>query len=189
MWGLEREEIMATIHKWFWAWDFDKEEKWLNVMADKGLSLIYVGFCTYVFEKSNPGEYEIRMEILENVPTHSESIEYISLVEESGAQYLGAVTRWVYFRRKKDKGSFELFSDFNSRIQHLNRIMALISTILGVEVLCSIINLNALFYPGTGLIAKCFAILIIIINLLVFYGLIKVYRKKHLLIKEKQLFD
>jgi len=29
---------MATkvINKWFWVWDFDKEEQWLNTMAESG---------------------------------------------------------------------------------------------------------------------------------------------------------
>lgn len=25
--------MRRTVHKWFWVWDFDKEEKWLNIMA------------------------------------------------------------------------------------------------------------------------------------------------------------
>ncbi len=29
----------------FLVWDFDKEEKWLNEMAAKGLALTSVGFC------------------------------------------------------------------------------------------------------------------------------------------------
>lgn len=25
-----------TMHKWFWVWEFDKEEAWLNEMANTG---------------------------------------------------------------------------------------------------------------------------------------------------------
>ena len=25
-----------TVRKWFWAWDFEKEEEWLNDMAMSG---------------------------------------------------------------------------------------------------------------------------------------------------------
>ena len=25
-----------TMRKWFWVWDFEKEEEWLNEMALKG---------------------------------------------------------------------------------------------------------------------------------------------------------
>jgi hypothetical protein len=36
----------------FWVWDFDKEEKWLNEMAAKGLSLVSVGFYKYEFVRT-----------------------------------------------------------------------------------------------------------------------------------------
>ena len=51
----------------FWAWNFDKEEKWLNEMAAKGLCLISVGLFRYDFEDCEPGEYQIRMQLLKNV--------------------------------------------------------------------------------------------------------------------------
>ena len=35
--------MRQTIHKWFW--DFEKEEKRLNEMAAKGLSLVSVCIC------------------------------------------------------------------------------------------------------------------------------------------------
>ena len=48
--------MRQTIHKLFWVWDFDKEEKWLNEMAAKGLSLVSVGFCKYEFSDRVPGD-------------------------------------------------------------------------------------------------------------------------------------
>ncbi len=30
-----------TVTKWFWVWEFDKEERWLNQMAME-LSLIHI---------------------------------------------------------------------------------------------------------------------------------------------------
>lgn len=60
--------MRTVIHKWFWAWDFDKEEKWLNEMAAKGLALNSVGFCKYGFDECLPGEYNVRLELLDNMP-------------------------------------------------------------------------------------------------------------------------
>ena len=40
-------ENRKTIKKWFWVWDFEKEEDWLNEMAINGWVLESVGFCTY----------------------------------------------------------------------------------------------------------------------------------------------
>ena len=31
-----------TVRKWFWVWDFDKEERWLNEMAMSGWLLVQV---------------------------------------------------------------------------------------------------------------------------------------------------
>ena len=36
--------MKKVIHKLFFAWNFEKEEQWLNEMASKGLVLTYAGF-------------------------------------------------------------------------------------------------------------------------------------------------
>ncbi len=58
--------MKKIIHKCFFIWNFDKEEKWLNEMAAKGFILNSVGFCRYEFDECIPGEYKICMELLEN---------------------------------------------------------------------------------------------------------------------------
>ena len=35
------------IHRCFWVWNFEKEERWLNTMAQSGWELTNVSFCTY----------------------------------------------------------------------------------------------------------------------------------------------
>ena len=52
-----------TIHKIFFVWDFEKEEQWLNTMAQSGWVLDGVGFCTYHFIPCEPGEYTVRLEM------------------------------------------------------------------------------------------------------------------------------
>ena len=64
-----------TVHKWFWVWDFEKEERWFNVMAQTGWLLDGVGFCTYHFVPCTPGEYAVRLEM------HPYDKEYIRLVD------------------------------------------------------------------------------------------------------------
>ena len=46
-----------TLHRNFWVWEFEKEERWLNEMAQEGWALQNAGFCTYTFEKTEPGQY------------------------------------------------------------------------------------------------------------------------------------
>ena len=33
---MERNAETKTVFRWWWAWDFDKEEQWLNQMAQFG---------------------------------------------------------------------------------------------------------------------------------------------------------
>ncbi|MBQ8510009.1 MAG: DUF2812 domain-containing protein [Clostridia bacterium] len=177
------------IHKWFWVWDFDKEEKWLNEMAAKGMSLVSVGWCTYWFEDTDAGAYQYRLELLEKSPEHPESRKYISFVEETGAEYLGSVINWVYFRRPTNSGEFELHSDHATRIKHLNRILRL----LLVLMLCNLYPAiyNGWLYFGVShftlnLVCACISLAV---ELLVAAGLLIVLRKRRKLEREGKLFE
>ena len=98
-------ENRKTIRKWFWVWDFEKEEDWLNEMAMNGWVLESVGFCTYHFLRCEPGEYSVRLEM------HPYDESYISFMKDTGAEYVGRMVMWIYFRKKTADGPFDLFSD------------------------------------------------------------------------------
>lgn len=180
--------MRKKIYKLFWAWEFDKEETWLNQMAAKGRSLVSVGFCNYTFEQTAPSEYEIRLELLENVPKHAESEQYIAFLEETGAEHVGSLMRWVYFRKKKSAGSFDLYSDNDSRIAHLSRILNLIGIItllelgIGLNGLIQHLRSSSPFTIGWAVVPLAFGMLIGI-------GFLRVYRLREKLKKEKQLFE
>lgn len=118
-----------TVHKWIWVWDFEKEERWLNEMAEEGWVLESVGFCTYHFAACEPGEYTIGMEM------HACDHDYINFVKDTGAEYIGRVSKWIYFRKKTIQGDFNIFSDIDSRINHLDNIGKMLFT-LGMTNLC-----------------------------------------------------
>ena len=134
-----------VIRKLFWAWEFDKEEKWLNAMAQDGWALEKVGYCKYVFAQCEKGEYIFRLEMLENAPDSEEAQDYISFVEDTGAEYIGNVMKWVYFRKKASEGEFEMFSDTASKVNHVDRIVRLaqLMGILGlINLSIGLINLR-----------------------------------------------
>ena len=83
-----------TVYKFWFVWDYDKEEKWLNDMAREGWALVDVGFNRFTFEKSEPEEYIVRLEMRDADNDH------ISFMESTGAEYIGRCLRWHYFRRK-----------------------------------------------------------------------------------------
>ena len=96
---------MKRVFKWFWVWEFEKEDMWLNSMAADGWTLCQIGWCTYWFERTDPGAYEVRLECRK--PDEA----YISFVKDTGAEYIGHMMQWLYFRRKSELGHFELNSD------------------------------------------------------------------------------
>lgn len=162
-----------TIRKWFWVWDFDKEDQWLNEMALAGWVLDSVGFCKYNFVKCEPGEYTVRLEM------HDQDDEYVAFMEETGAEYIGRIVKWIYFRKKAVDGPFEIFSDIDSRISQLDKISKLTAS-LGFANLA--IGLANSFNPVTNV-----GWVNLIVCAVLMYGLGRIHSKKEVLEKERMV--
>jgi len=130
------------IHKVFFIWDYEKEEKWINEMAAKGLLLTDVGFCRYVFEEGTPGAYQYRLQMLPNSVNHPESRKYMEFLEETGAEHVGTMKRWVYFRRPADEAPFEIYSDLDNKIKHMQSIYRLSGILSGICIVSGCTNLS-----------------------------------------------
>ena len=179
--------MRQTIHKWFWIWDFDKEEKWLNEMAVKGLSLVSVGFCNYEFEESMSGEYRVCLQLLEKRPHHPESKKYIEFLETTGAEHVGSFTRWAYFRKKAAEGDFELFSDNDSRIKYLSKVISFVSLITIANWIVGIFNVfiaASFSSPVNG-----FGMINLMIGLFGIWGMVRLIRKRTKMKREGRLFE
>lgn len=181
--------MRKTIHKLFFFWDFQKEEDWLNDMASIGLALVAVDGARYTFEQSEPGEFGVRLELLNNLPSHPESDQYIRFIESTGAEYIGATLRWVYFRKRKANGPFDLYSDYECRAKHLNRILAMVSPVCFLALVMAA-NFGRQYLSGenasfTGWIA---AFEIAIFALFAF-GIVKILLIKRRMKKEHALYE
>jgi len=179
--------MRKTIRKWFWTWDFEKEEKWLNEMAAQGLALVGVGFAKYEFEDSLPGEYSVRFELLNHPKNHPESENYIRFIEETGAEQVGNYLRWVYFRKKTADGPFDLFSDRASRIAHLKRILALMLPIGILNLFIGLQNVGLFFWQHFD--GNLIGLVNLALGILCCLGALPVYKKVKALKKEQQIFE
>ncbi len=160
-----------TVHKIFLVWDFEKEEAWLNEMALQGWALDGVGLCTYHFIASEPGEYSIRLEM------HGYDERYLDFMAETGAEYVGRVVQWIFFRKKTVAGAFDIFSDIDSKIAHLSRIGKMLFAI-GMANL--VIGLGAIRVSGW---------LNLLCSTLLMYALGRIHGKKEALEKERTLHE
>ena len=180
--------MRQVIRKWFWAWEFDKEEQWLCDMAAKGKALVSARYATFEFEDSAPGEYAVRLEMLENSPTSPEGQQYIAFVEGTGAECVGTVMKWVYFRKKTADGPFELHGDNATRIKHLKGIQRLLLPLSIVNAGIAVYN----FCVGVGFaspINVVCSMASVAVSVLLGVGMVKLNNKKLQLEKEAQLFE
>lgn len=162
-----------TIHRVFWEWDFEKEERWLNEMAMNGWALEKAYFATYIFAPCEPGEYIFRMEMNSNK-------DYRSFVEGLGAEYVGSCVTWMYFRRKAELGAFDLFSDIDSRIAHLDRIGKTTWLLCLANLLIGVANLLG---------GRTISIINLLCAALLSYGLGRIHGKKESLESERLLHE
>jgi hypothetical protein len=128
-----------TVRKLFLS--YEKEEKWINSMAIKGMALTNMSAGKYVFEKCTPGEYVYRIELLNYRTTHPESIAYINFIEETGVEHIASIMRWVYLRKKTSEGAFDLYSDLDCKIKYFQRIHAFYYSLMLLEFLIGVGNL------------------------------------------------
>ena len=120
--------------RWWWVWDFEKEERWLNSMAAEGWVLDSISFTTYYFVQCEPGEYVIRLEM------RGTDEEYRHFMEEMGAEFVDNRFKWQYYRRKAEYGTFDLYSDIDSRLEHLSRIARMLKIIGFANILIGVMN-------------------------------------------------
>ena len=162
-----------TVYRWFWDWEFEKEEQWLNQMAQSGWLLDRVGFCAYHLIACEPGAYAVRLEM------HRCDADYVAFMEETGAEYIGRVAQWVYFRKKTADGPFDLFSDYDSKLSHLDRVGRMLAAVGFANLVIGLVNS---FHPvvNAGWIN-------LLLSTLLMYGLGRIHGKKETLEKARLL--
>lgn len=175
-------------YRWFWAWNAEKEEKWLNEMARQGWNLSGIGFCRYTFEEGEAGVYQYRLELLEHYPYHPESQRYIRFLEDTGVEEIGSVQRWAYFRKRTSGEPFHLFSDIDSKIKHLRRINVLLTPLCCMDFYMGLHNLN-LGLEQNRAEQIGVAIPLLLLGILVGIGVFKICRQIRRLKKERNLHE
>lgn len=163
--------------KFRWYYDKDREEGFLNNMVTKGYAMksYFLGF--YSFEKCEPGEYTYRVDI-----TSGKGVEYCNLICETGGEIIDSWGVWTFFRKK---GTFELYTDNESRIQQYRKIQ---KTFLSLAICESIMLISStrIYFNDNDNTSLYLSIILGIICIAFFYQVYKCKRKIASLKKESE---
>lgn len=110
--------------KWFWPWQDEQEETWLELMSQQGLHLNQTHIpVTYDFIQGPPQNYTYRLDFQDSMKPKNKD-EYLRLFIDAGWEHLGQMGGWQYFRKLSQPGEErEIFTDSGTKIQKYNRFL------------------------------------------------------------------
>jgi len=178
--GGDMEKTIVTKFKWFWAWQDQAEENWLDRMSQEGYHLSSValpGF--YTFSVAEPRNYFYRLDY--RMFRKKDKEAYLQLFKDAGWEYIGEMSAWQYFRKEGSVAETpEIFTDVESKIAKYKRVLLYLSffyCILVTLILTQRLQSDN-SYPWWGSIPQ---IIIFCVLILFTYAIIK------LIIRTRQL--
>lgn len=160
------------ILKWFWAWQDEQEEAWLESLSrERGLHLVSVApFGVYTFNIGPPRSMIYRLDY--RYLRGQDEACYLQLFDDAGWEHVDQMSNWHYFRRPEVAGRpSEIFTDPVSKAEKYRRLIPFVflaCMLLGVLLSSSVYNR----YPSVVLEALRF--LLFCIFLLLVYSLIRI---------------
>jgi hypothetical protein len=121
-------------YRWFWPWQDEKEEGWLEEMSQTGWHLKYVHLpCVYGFERGEPSRYSYRLDYM--LSNKNKFNEYLQIFQDAGWEYLGEMSNWRYWRKTvlNDEPQ-EIFTDRESKIKKYQRMLIIMAFFLAFLV-------------------------------------------------------
>lgn len=156
--------------------DFDKEEQWLNMIADKGLDLSSRTHGFYCFKSNPDADYIYNIRLLDYNFRHPESALTLRNIQDTGSELLFARGKKVYLRRKKNSGGFDKLLDLPSRMKYYKKLRAYITfTLLLVTALLTFLIKLGIDHHISFFFWICMPIVIVAIPLIP--ALLTIFRK------------
>jgi hypothetical protein len=131
----EMDAQTCTKFRWFWAWQDEKEEQWLDHMSEQGWHVISMGLPgIYQFIQGEPRSYVYRLDFKPS--TDKDFKEYLQLFSDAGWDHIGMVSSWQYFRIEAKEGEQpEIFTDNASKIRKYERLVGFLVIFLPIFII------------------------------------------------------
>ncbi|WP_066496759.1 DUF2812 domain-containing protein [Abyssisolibacter fermentans] len=115
--------MRKVVRKMFFAWNEEKEKKFLEDMALKGYRLIKVNLGKYTFEKDKPKKLIYQFDFRGYDKMSEEN--YLQIYEDAGWDCVYKYGSWYYFCKEwsEDEVDLSLFNDNESKRKKYQRLM------------------------------------------------------------------
>jgi len=109
--------------KWFWSWQDNKREEWLQQFSHSGWHFESIGMrgLAFNFKKGQPREYTYRLDF--RLDSKEKMRDYVEFIKDAGWEHIENYDGWQYFRKAAEKDeTVELFTDNDSKVQKYKRL-------------------------------------------------------------------
>ncbi len=120
--------------------DYEEEEEFLREQHNQGWKLVkYTLPGFYTFEQCEPEDMVYRLDFCQ--ARGSNKPEYLQMYKDYGWEYMFDVNSWSYFRKpvSETEGDIEIFSDNESRLELIDRVLKFRLMPLVVVFLCCLV--------------------------------------------------
>lgn len=160
-----------------WAWSYEKEEKWLREMSNKGYELVSNSIIYYKFKKIEPKDVVYKIDYNLMIKDYN----YEEFLLDCGWKKCCSCLGWEYYRCDADKCiNQELYSDKEDSTKVINKIRRFMIALTLLEVFCIVFGFIIPIFSGEKL--EWWAYLIYIFAVVEFsiinYKLYLAYKKR-----------
>ena len=117
----------------------EKEIKWLNELSDQGWKLTGFFLGVYTFEPCGKGRYRYQVDTATSFGRVSK--DYREFREEACIEIIQVWGPWVILCRDAAEGKFELFTDYESRLKHQQKMLTIFKICTIMELVCFFMEL------------------------------------------------
>lgn len=113
---------IKTVFKAIFAWEDEKEEKWLEQMAADGWKLISVAPYVYKFQRSEPERVIFRLDY--KFTNDKDYQEYLTLFKDAGWELFATFANWQYFKISPENHEIpEIYNSGKAKAQKYRRLL------------------------------------------------------------------
>lgn len=140
---METQKEFKRVFKVIWAWEDDREEKWLEESAAEGWHLVDVAPFVYKFRRGQPAYVVYRMDY--KLTVDKDYAEYRDIFTACGWELVAEMANWHYYRILPENTEIpEIYNDDRSKAQKYRRLL----TVLAPMMIIFITVFNPAFSGG-----------------------------------------